>query len=167
MVHTCERKVYPFGKRLLADWDESLALERFGNHSQDPTPVGFSANSKGLELPLGRARVQFVVSSKPPTNLHSNPLFQLEMEDKRPQSLSVPKEPPALRPLTTGDCRWRVEARSPRRAEALHWYGNAVLPGLSSALEEAPLKRGLFGRKRQELDSPNLGGHFPTTPSLL
>ncbi|GBM53399.1 hypothetical protein AVEN_103787-1 [Araneus ventricosus] len=28
----------------------------------------------------------------------------------------------------------------------------------------APLKPELFGRKRHEMDSPNLGGHFPHTP---
>ncbi|GBM10068.1 hypothetical protein AVEN_92900-1 [Araneus ventricosus] len=42
-------------------------------------------------------------------------------------------------------------------------FYNSSIPGRLSHLD--PLKPGLFGRKQYELDSPNMGGHFPHHPA--
>ncbi|GBM17634.1 hypothetical protein AVEN_200881-1 [Araneus ventricosus] len=42
----------------------------------------------------------------------------------------------------------------------------AITGHLPIAPKGAPLKPGVLGRKRHELDSPNLGGHLPHHPTF-
>ncbi|GBL75997.1 hypothetical protein AVEN_234312-1 [Araneus ventricosus] len=72
-----------------------------------------------------------------------------------------------LRQRSNSNNGLQVEIKAPplKKAKTGAAISSAVIGGSTINISSAPLKPGVFGRKRHELDSPNLGGHLPHHPT--